>query len=381
MNDDSSIMKIVYFSPFFRAFLPVIAFLFVAPGCQRAENGPVNGAGGPDMARMVEVAEVEKVPLIRSVRLVGSLAANESVQVRPEMSGLVRVIGFREGQEVGAGDILVELDPQTIPAQREETEALLTLAKLEWERSERLWAERAIPRRDLDQALAEKSRLEARLNQLDVLLGQTQIRAPFDGITGARRISPGDLVNPQSVITRIDDLSALKIDFQIPERFLDSVRPGTRVRILQMGVTALENDVEGAEITFIDPEVARTTRASEARALLPEPPPVLRPGMFVNLELVLEEIPDALVVPEGALAQEGQGNFILLVEESEEGSEVIRRLRVQPGLRRDGKVQIIADEDLAEGTKVVAAGAGILPLSDGQPVQTRPARALANRDL
>lgn len=365
-----------YHQPF---WVLLLTSLVVACGREDSDSGA--GSGGPGMLPTVEVAPVEKRDLTREVRLVGSLAAYESVEVRPEISGLVRQISFSEGSEVEEGEVLVVLDQRNLRAQLGEAEALLLLADQELERNRSLWEDRSVARRELDLAQAERDRASARVDQLEVMLDQTEIRAPFAGTVGSRSISLGDLVTPQTIVTRVDDLSALRIEFQVPERFIEAVQVGSRVDILQVGVTALTEGKSAAEVYFIDRQIGRSTRASQIKALYPDPPAVLRPGMFVNLSLVLEVVADALVVPEGAIAQEARGNFVFLVEENEEGQSVIRRLPVELGIRERGYVQILGANGLEEGAKVVAAGAGILQLADDLPVNTRPARELANRDI
>lgn len=350
-------------------------------GCAKeAGPKPLPGAGAAranaNAAQIVEVVKLARRDLAETLNLVGSLAANESAEMRVEIGGIVRGIYFDEGQAVKAGDLLLRIDDAELQAQAAQVEARYNLAKLNVARSENLSESRTIPQSEVDRARSEFAAAQAELSLIKLRLQKTEIRAPFDGVVGSRTISPGDYVTPASVITTIDDLSRLKITFQVPERFLRKVRPGTAVRVTTRASTVQDSDRDMAgEVYFVSSSIDRSVRASEVKAVLTQVVPGLRPGMFANIELVLEEKHGVLTVPEGAILTNTQGVQIIVVD-TDDGSPKARFVTVRTGLRTRGLVEIEpTNAELADGTEVVASGVGALILFPGAPLAPRPIRA------
>ena len=358
--------------------LGAIGFLFTACAKESAP-GPVTGsqAGRADAnkAQVVEIVQVARRDLAETLSLVGSLAANESAEMRTEIGGIVRGIFFDEGQQVKAGDLLLKIDDAELRAQAAQVEARFNLAKLNVERSENLAESRTIPQSEADRARSEFAAAEAELSLIRLRLQKTEIRAPFDGVVGSRAISPGDYVTPAAVITRINDLKRLKIDFQVPERFLSKVRPGTVVRVTTRATSSkeVERTLSG-EVYFVSATIDGAVRASEVKAVLTDTAPGLRPGMFANIELVLEEKSNVIVVPEAAILTNARGVQIITVDHSG-GTPKAVFVPVTTGLRTAGVVEVTPTRgDLADGTEVVASGVGALILFPGAPVDPRPVR-------
>ncbi|MCF3649479.1 efflux RND transporter periplasmic adaptor subunit [Synoicihabitans lomoniglobus] len=357
------------------------AALLLGSGCAKDDaKAPLTGAGAgradARQAQVVEVVELSRRDLAETLSLVGSLAANESAQMRTEIGGIVRGIYFDEGQEVKSGDLLLKIDDAELRAQAAQVEARYNLAQLNVTRSENLSQSRTIPQSEVDRARSEFSAAEAERSLIRLRLEKTEIRAPFDGVVGSRDISPGDYVTPTTVITTINDLSRLKITFEVPERFLTKVRPGTSVRVTTRATTANEADqVLDGEVYFVSSTIDRAVRASEVKALLQHTAPGLRPGMFANIALILERKPNVLTVPEGAILTNASGIQIITVDESGD-APVAAFVTVKTGLRTSGLVEIMPQgATLAEGTKVVASGVGALILFPGAPLDPRPIRA------
>ncbi|WP_221030948.1 efflux RND transporter periplasmic adaptor subunit [Actomonas aquatica] len=354
----------------------------LATGCAKNEGGerPLTGSqagrANAQQPQAVEVVTLSKRPMIESLNLVGSLAANESAEMRTEIGGIVRGIFFDEGQQVKAGDLLLKIDDAELRAQLAQIEARFNLAKLNVERSENLSQSRTIAQSEYDRARSEFAAAEAELSLIRLRIGKTEIRAPFDGVVGARTISPGDYVTPSTVITTINDLSRLKIDFQVPERFLGKVHPGTVVNVRTRGVRAGESDQDlRGEVYFVSSTIDRTVRSSEVKAVLQSSDAALRPGMFANINLVLEEKSDVLAVPEGAILTNSRGVQIIVVDRSGE-VPAAQFVPVRTGLRAHGIVEVVPLRGvLNEGTEVVASGVGALILFPGAPLDPQPLRA------
>ncbi len=317
----------------------------------------------------VEVLPVERRDLVESLNLVGSIAATESAQVRAEIAGIVRDIAVEEGQVVKKGQLLVKIDDSEIVAQTEEAESAYQLAVLNAQRSANLAKTSSVTQADRDRAEAEARGAKARLSLQQTRLQKTDIRAPFDGVVGARAVSPGDYVTNQSIITNVDDLSRLKIEFEVPERFFRKIHPGTLF-------TVKSNDgakVAG-EVYFVSSAISRETRSSTVKGYLTKPPAELRPGMFANVELVLEVHKNVLVASEGSILMTPGGAQVVAVRDK--GPDHLASIvRVELGIRSKGLVEITpVGGTLKEHEVIVASGAGAIQLFQDAKLDPRPLR-------
>lgn len=350
-----------------RITLAGLALATLLGGCARKT---ANREAAAAQLQPVEVAPLTRQDLAETLNLVGSIAANESATIRPETTGLVRTIHFEEGQRVQKGQVLVRIDDSELRAQFTQREALFRLAELNLQRAERLGESQSTSVADVDRARSEFASAKSELELLKVRLDRSEIRAPFDGVVGARTLSPGDYVNSQSIITTIDDLSRIKIDFQVPERFVAKVRPGTsfQVRSQALGAGA---ELSG-EVYFVAAVVDRATRSSEVKGYIDAGAPGLKPGMFANVELVLEVRRGVLTVPEGSILTTTQGTQIVAVKD-EEGGQTVEFIPVRTGLRAKGVVEVTPLQgQLSESQQVVASGVGALVLYPGTRIEPRP---------
>jgi len=355
----------------------VATTLFVFSGCGKkstAAGGPSPGRAGSGglQKQPVEVTAAARRDLIDTLTIVGSLAANESAEIRPEIAGLVREILFTEGQAVTRGAVLVRIDDAELRAQLAQVQARYHLAELNVARSENLSETNTIPQSETDRARSEFASARAELALLQTRLEKTQVKAPFDGVVGGRVISPGDYVTASTVITTLDDLSRLKVDFQVPERFLSKVASGAPFVLRSRAISAADQ-VHG-EVYFVSSVIDRATRSSEVKGFLSEPPAALKPGMFANIELVLDVRRGALTVPEGAILTVPGGSQVIAVREA--GADRLADfVPVQLGMRARGLVEITPLRgDLTEGTPVVAAGVGALIIFPNARLEPRPIR-------
>jgi membrane fusion protein (multidrug efflux system) len=351
--------------------------MFAAAGCSKKPDEGVAASGPARIQKqVVEVLPIERRDLRETLTVVGSLEANESVEIRPEVAGLVRAIYFQEGQQVKTGDVLVKIDDAELLAQMAQIEARFKLAELNVARSENLSETRTIPQSEFDRARSEFAAVQAERTLLRLRLEKTEIKAPFDGQLGARTISAGDVVTTSTIITRLDDLSRLKIAFPVPERFLAKVRPGTQVKAsTRMAGRTDANLTTTGEVYFVGATIDRATRASEVKAILENKGPDLRPGMFANVEILLDTRDQVLTVPEGAILTDSRGVQIIIVGEKD-GQAIAEYVPVETGLRTRGLVEVRPKgREIAPGTSVVASGVGALILFPGSPLEPRPLRS------
>lgn len=316
---------------------------------------PVVQAGAPVA---VELQPVRVQPMAEEATAPGSLVAAKAVVLRPEVAGRVATIHFREGATVSKGALLLELDAAVQRAELQQARAALNLAEANARRSEELSARRFVSQGALDGARSQLESARALLALAEARLARTQIRAPFDGVLGLREVDPGDYVKEGDALVGIADIATLKVDFRLPERYLGDVRIGQTVELASEVLPALRYT---ATVDAIDPRIDVQGRSLRLRAHLSNPMGRLRPGGFVQVRLVLDPRPDALVVAEEALVP-APGNQLFVYRVVDGRAE---RVEVKAGMRREAQVEIV--QGLAAGDLVVTAGQ--LKLRDGAPVQ------------
>jgi membrane fusion protein (multidrug efflux system) len=352
---------------FSRLIICTLALSVGLVGCAKKKAAIAAVAAPP---QPVEVTPVLRQDMIETLNLVGSVAANESATIRPETAGLVRSIHFEEGQLVKKGDLLVKIDDAEMRAQLGQSEARFQLAELNLKRAEKLGESQSNSVAEVDRSRSEFASAKSDLELIRVRLDRTEIRAPFEGFVGARSVSPGDYVNSQSQITTINDLSRLKIDFQVPERFATKVRPGTPFKVRSQAL-AVGAELAG-EVYFVASIVDRATRSSEVKGFMGADSPGLKPGMFANVEVVLDVREGVLTVPEGAILTTTSGTQVIATKE-EGGSTVAEFILVKTGLRARGYVEVVPTKgELSENRQVVGSGVGALILFPGARIEPRP---------
>lgn len=337
--------------------------LAAGAGCGKG-GGPGGGPGG--MAVHVVGFRAVEQPVEERVAVVGTLAANEFVDIRSEMDGAIEEIGFEEGQHVAAGDVLFRIDRIKLEASLAETEANLKLAETTLERYAALAESRAVSKQEVDQARAA---FEARRASVQLMRAQWQdatVVAPFSGIVGVRLISLGQYVTKGQALTSVVDTDTMKAEFSIPERFLSQVAAG---QAIEVQLAAYPGERFHGIVYFIDPRVSAETRTVLVKARLPNPDGRLRAGMFANLDLVLRMRKRAVVIPESALLLEGSQALVFVVAD---GKAQPRPVRL--GVRLAGVVEIreglLAGEVvLIEGTQKVGPGSPIEVRLDERPVE------------
>ncbi len=325
--------------------------------------GPAGAPNPMDREQAVEVMEIAVMSLRETVGLVGSIAANESAELRPEIPGVINSIAFEEGGIVQQGALLAKLDTRELEAQLAETRASFLLAERNLERNQSLLEDEAVSKLELDSAVADHARLKAAIDLLEVKLAKSSVIAPFGGVIGSRNLSVGDFVTNQSVITTVDDLTRLKVEMQVPERYLPNLKPGGTFT-LRAATSAPGEEVAG-EVYFVSPRIDEATRSTLVKGYVNNPPPFLKPGMFANITLVLRTVEDALVVPETAILSTARGT-VLIAPREKDGATIAEFVPVKTGLRVPGFVQVSpVGPPIKAGDRIVSSGVGGLILFPG----------------
>jgi membrane fusion protein (multidrug efflux system) len=354
------------------AGLAVLTFLayyvYRAPGPATTAVGGVAGApakaGLPGAAAKggagpiaVEAVRAAASTVREETTAVGTLRSNESVVVRPEISGRIARINFTEGSHVARGQLLIALDASVPAAEVEQAKANLALAKTNYGRTVELERQNFVSQTARDQALNGLRVAEAAAALAEARLAKTQIPAPFAGIIGIRQVSVGDYVKEGQDLVTLEDISSLKVDFRVPEQLLTSLRRGQTVEVES---DTFPGKTYSATLDAIDPLVDQNGRALSIRARLRNVEGALRPGMFVRTRVILAERQNAVVLPEESLVPVGADQYVFRVVEGK-----AERLKVSTGVRRAGQVEIV--DGVRAGDVVVTAGQ--IKIRDGADVR------------
>ena len=330
-------------------------------------GGKSGGMGGGPPAMPVEVASVTQGTVNVDISAVGTLQANESVTIRPQISGRIETIHFDEGQTVKKGAKLFSLDASEYRAQVAESEATVKLAQLKFNRSQDLLKKNLISQQQYDEDAAKLDEVKAQLALYKDRLAKTEIRAPFSGVSGLRKVSPGDVVQPGQELVNLEDIHLLKLDFRAPEIYLPELRIGLDVTVV---TDAFPNEVFTGKVFAIAPRVEEASRSILLRAKISNDRGMLRPGIFAKVQLRLASRENALLIPEEALWPVGRDMFVYRVVD---GKALMSKIKI--GKRLKGQVEVL--EGLNAGDTVITAGqmklrneAPVMPINQPAPADS-----------
>ncbi|TNJ32923.1 efflux RND transporter periplasmic adaptor subunit [Arenimonas terrae] len=322
-------------------------------------------AGGPPggMQLPVEAVTVKAEPLRAGLSTVGTLRADESVVVRPEVNGRLVKIHFEEGQRVKQGDPLFTLDPAVAQAALSEALANLENARRADARASDLGSKQLLSKSDVDTARAQLGVTQARVESARAQLDKTTIVAPFGGVIGLREVSVGEVVSPGQALVNLVRLDPMEVDFSLPESDLGLVATGQPVTVT---VDAFPGETFEGKVSAIEPVIDINSRSAKLRASVVNPDYKLRPGLFARITLGVGDAgTTAILIPEQALLQEGETRFVYVVKDGKAA-----RANVTTGQRLPGRVAVV--EGLKEGDQVITAGQGKPMMYEGAGVMVVP---------
>jgi membrane fusion protein (multidrug efflux system) len=329
----------------------IVALGLVACGGKEPGRGR---DGGPPA--VVTTTVLAPAPWTDSIEALGTASARESVSITAKLSEKVAQVRFDSGDVVRAGDVLVVLSDRAEVAGLNEAAASYREAQLLFERQQSLAQRQLIAASQFDAQRATRDAAKAKLDQLRAQLSDRVISAPFDGVLGLRQVSPGSLVTPGTVITTLDDISRIKVDFSVPERNLSLLAEG-------QAVVAASDAYPGEQfrgtVTSVGSRVDPVTRSLAARAEFDNPERKLRPGMLLKVRLQ-QAARTTLQVPELSLQQVGQQAFLFRVGVDDK----VEQVPVRIGERRPGWVEIL--EGVRAGDRIVVEG--IVKLKPGAKI-------------
>jgi membrane fusion protein (multidrug efflux system) len=318
-------------------------------------KGPAKG--GPGGPVPVEVVLLKPTRVLEDLSAVGSLRANQSVLLRTEVTGRVASIGFRDGQPVRRGQLLIGLDASLNEAEVAQAKAELALAQSNLKRTADLAAKNFVSGSAQEQAESNVAVLQAKLQLAEARLAKMRVMAPFDGVVGIRTVNVGDVVKDGTDIVNVEDIATLKVDFRVPERYFTQLKVGQPIEI---ATDALPGSRYQGKVEAINPRLDANGRSLEVRAALANSDGRLRPGMFARVRVTLGDRPEAFMVPEEAIVPQGDSFFVFRVADGK-----AQRVPVRLGVRREGQVELL--DNVKEGDRIVTAGVRLS--RDGQLVR------------
>ena len=316
--------------------------------------GDSGDRAGKNTATPVQVLKVYEDIIYDNVESLGTTRANESIEVTANVAETITRIGFEDGQSVQQGDLIALLSQQEERAQLAAAQARLRENQRELKRLKTLLKNKAAAQREYDERLTLIEITKREIEEIEARVADRTLRASFDGVLGIRRVSVGALVQPGEIITTLDDVSRMKLDFTVPSIYMDSLKPGVAIEARRDGIN---DETFRGEIYSVNSRIDPITRSVLVRAILPNDTGILKPGLLMRVALLRNER-EALVVAEESLLQRAQDHFVLVVPE---GGGPVEQRKVEVGMRRPGMVEVLSGLEAGElvvtrGVNMVAEG-------------------------
>ena len=318
----------------------------------------------PPEAVTTVVAQQEEWP--RTLSAIGTMAAVQGVTVSADLPGMVERIHFESGRAVRAGDVLAVLDTRQEQAQLAAIEARRELARLTYERVQELLTQKVISKAEFDRATADFHQSEAQLGEIKAVIQRKTIRAPFSGVLGIRQVNLGQYLAGGDALVTLQSLNPIYVNFGVPQQSVGQIGTGRQVRIASQDVGGIEFT---GRVTAIDSVVDETTRNVQVQATLANADGKLRPGMFVQTEVVVGESRAVIALPASAISYAPYGDSVYVVADVKgpagETYRGVRQQFVKLGPSRGDQVAVV--EGLQAGAEVVTSG--VFKLRNGAAVQ------------
>lgn len=323
----------------------------------KPENDKKQGSNQQNQQVSVAGYIIKSEMLDNDIKAIGNIKANEEAEIRSEISRKIRGIYFKEGTYVRKGQTLFKLDSDDLTAKlrRQQVDEQLAVKKLE--REKQLIEKGLTSQEDYDvmETTLEQIRAEIAITRIDIT--KTYVRAPFSGIIGLRNVSNGAYVTPQTVLTTMQDISKVKVDFSIPEKYIYLFKKGQKINFKVDGM----NDEFEAEIYAYEPKVENDTRSLVLRAVTNNQGNKLMPGTFANVTFLISENKDAMMIPTESLIPKLKGQSVYLLREGK-----AKLTDVDIGTRTESLVQIVSD-NIKPGDTIITTN--ILRLKDNAAVK------------
>ncbi len=337
-----------------------IGYLLYSKVFSGNDEAPMAGPGGGPMAQKVavDVFVVSPTAFQNKITSTGSVIPNEDVELRSEISGRVTNINFKEGGTVKKGQLLLTVNDAELRAQLQKLESNRELYSDTEKRNRTLLEKEYISRQEYDQVSNQLASVNADIQALKATMAKAYVRAPFDGVIGLRQVSEGSYVTAATPIARMVDVSPVKIDFNIPGRYSNSVKVGDKITFTSEGSA----EKHEANIYAIQPNIDPATRTLQIRALYDNKGQEIKPGAFVKVELGLQDVSEAILIPTESIIPEATGHKVFLVKGGKAQPQMVKI-----GQRSETLIQII--EGIEPGDTIISSG--ILQARPGSDLSIR----------
>jgi len=336
----------------------IVGFIAYRISSNKSKNDESKKSGGKDIPTAVEGIVVKTATFDNNLALSGSVEANEQIEIRSEVSGIVEGIFFTEGSNVKKGQVLFKVNDIELRAQLRQAATKEGLASENQRRAKLLLQKEAISQEEFDIANAEFASMQAQTQLIRAQIGKTSVRAPFSGKIGLRSISPGTYLTPTILVAKLVNTGKLKITFSIPEKYASQVKSGSTIDFTVSG----SDKVYSAKIYAIEPEIAVATRTLQIRAIADNVDGKLFPGTFAEVKLPLTTIKDAIVVPSQAIVPVQNGKKVFI---SNKGKA--KEVMVEATTRTDASILILSG--LKAGDTLITSG--VMSLKNDSPVKVK----------
>lgn len=343
-----------------RYFLLLLVFsYFLIGACKSGKSSLPRRESGISGARVpVNAIVIQPTLLNNTIFTTGTLLANEEVKLQPEIAGRVTDVFFTEGSKVKKGDVLIRINDRELKAQLKGKEIEEKQASDLETRERRLFEIKGISQEEYDKVANALKMIQAQKEVVEAQLAQTEIVAPFDGIIGLRYVSPGSYVSTDMLVATMQDVDPIKVEFSVPEKYVKQIKKGTEITVL---VGDSKEEYKGS-VYAVESKIDLETRTIKARAKIPNPNGDLIPGSFAKVDITLEQLPNAIVIPSESVIPEMNGEKVFICVNGK-----VRSVLVKAGIRTESSIQIVEGLN-PQDTLVVT---GLLQLSDGKAVEIK----------
>ena len=334
----------------------VLVIVFTSSGPQGRRDGPGRaGSRSGETTMPVRGIVIVPRPLDNRIMATGNVLATEEVELRSEASGKVTQVLFKEGSHVNKGDLLVKINDSDLQAQLRKAESQKTLLEEKEGRQRRLREVNAISQEQYDVSRNDLAGVKAEIDLLNAQIQKTEVHAPFSGVVGLRSVSEGAYVSPSTLMARLQDLTSVKIDFSIPEKYASVVKKGDKIRFTVEGSGAQH---EGT-VYAMEPKIDPVTRTLRMRAIARNPDESILPGSFARIEVLLGRQEQSVLVPTYAVIPDLKGQKVFVAKNGRAAF-----VEVETGMRMEEQIQIV--KGLAANDTLLTTG--LLQLRPGIPV-------------
>lgn len=329
-----------------RRSLTVIALILAIHSCKSDKKNAAPTTGGmPQQVLEVEGMIVGTSSINQVVEVSGTVLANESTEIRPEISGRIVQLNIREGALVPKGSLLAKINDGDLQAQLKKLQVQLQIAEKAEERQRELLKIGGIAQQDYDLSLLNVNNIKADIELTQVSIGKTEIRAPYAGRLGLKSVSPGAYVSPTTLLTNITQVSQMKIEFSVPEKYSAQIRNGMPVEFSLDGT----NKQYYANVLAKESTVEEATRNLRIRAIVQGTDEFLVPGSFAKVKMILGENPKAIMIPSDAVIPQARNKQVAVYN----GGVAVMK-NINTGIRDSSRIQVL--DGLNPGDTLITTG-------------------------